>query len=137
KFMVYFPITLSVVLSSSLFVALIINSVLTSEFMKVEEEPLSKRKLIRWSLILLGVGALLLLAGFTMDIAAFRGFGNLAILTSILLWLYKYVLAGAVEYFQFTSLKKMEDAYEKTLKYALRGRKAYVFFFGTIILLLL
>ncbi|MGB3343171.1 MAG: efflux RND transporter permease subunit [Aequorivita sp.] len=137
KFMVYFPITLSVVLSSSLFVALIINSVLTSEFMKVEEEPLSKRKLIRWSLILLGVGALLLLAGFTMDIAAFRGFGNLAILTSILLWLYKYVLAGAVEYFQFKSLKKLEDAYEKTLKYALKGRKAYVFFFGTIILLLL
>lgn len=136
KFMVYFPITLSVVLSSSLFVALIINSVLTSEFMKVEEEPLTKRKLIRWSLILLGVGILLLVAGFAMDIAAFRGFGNLAILTAILLWFYKYVLAGAVEYFQFTSLKKLEDAYEKTLKYALRGRKAYVFFFGTIILLI-
>ena len=136
KFMVYFPITLSVVLSSSLFVALIINSVLTSEFMKVEEEPLTKQKLIRWSLILLGVGILLLVAGFAMDIAAFRGFGNLAILTAILLWFYKYVLAGAVEYFQFTSLKKMEDAYEKTLKYALKGTKAYLFFFGTIILLI-
>ncbi|MDX1783988.1 MAG: efflux RND transporter permease subunit, partial [Aequorivita vladivostokensis] len=136
KFMIYFPITLSVVLSSSLFVALIINSMLTSEFMKVEEEPLTKKKLIRWSLILIGVGALLLIAGFAMDLAAFRGFGNLAILAALLLWLYKYVLAGAVDYFQYKSLKKLENFYENTLKYALHGRKAYVFFFGTIALLL-
>ncbi|HBL79868.1 MAG TPA: copper transporter, partial [Aequorivita sp.] len=125
-----------VVLSSSLFVALIINSMLTSEFMKVEEEPLTKKKLIRWSLILIGVGALLLIAGFAMDVAAFRGFGNLAILAALLLWLYKYVLAGAVDYFQYKSLKKLENFYENTLKYALHGRKAYVFFFGTIALLL-
>jgi len=137
KFMIYFPITLSVVLSSSLFVALIINSMLTSEFMKTEEEPLTKKKLVRWSLILLGVGVLLLAAGFAMDIAAFRGFGNLAILAALLLWLYKYVLAGAVDYFQYKSLKKLENFYEKTLKYALRGRKAYVFFFGTIALLIM
>lgn len=135
KFMVYFPITLSVVLSSSLFVALIINSVLTSEFMKVEEEPLTRKKLVRWSLILLGVGGILLVSGFIFDIAAFRGFGNLAILAAILLWIYKYILAGAVEYFQFKSLKKLEDAYERTLKFALKGRMVYVFFFGTITLL--
>jgi len=137
KFMIYFPITLSVVLSSSLFVALIINSMLTSEFMKTEEEPLTKKKLIRWSLILVGVGVLLLVAGFAMDVAAFRGFGNLAILAALLLWLYKYVLADAVEYFQYKSLKKLENFYEKTLKYALRGKKAYVFFFGTIALLIM
>src|SRR5690606_20930886 len=67
KFMIYFPITLSVVLTSSLFVALIINSVLTSEFMKVEEEPLTTKKLIRWSLILFGVGIIFLVAGFALD----------------------------------------------------------------------
>lgn len=137
KFMIYFPITLSVVLSSSLFVALIINSMLTSEFMKTEEESITKKKLIRWSLILIGVGVLLLVAGFAMDVAAFRGFGNLAILSAGLLWLYKYVLAGAVDYFQYKSLKKLENFYEKILKYALSGRKAYVFFFGTIALLIL
>lgn len=136
KFMIYFPITLSVVLSSSLFVALVINSMLTSEFMKTEEESMTKKKLIRWSLILLGVGILLLVAGFAMDVAAFRGFGNLAILASIMLWVYKYFLAGAVDYFQYKSLKKLENFYERILKYALRGRKAYVFFFGTIILLI-
>ena len=137
KFMVYFPITLSVVLSSSLFVALIINSMLTAKFMKTEEEPLTKRKLIRWSLILLGVGILLLAGGFAIDVAALRGFGNLAILSAIMLWFYKYVLSGAVDYFQFQSLKKLENYYEKTLKFALRGKKAYLFFFGTIGLLIL
>lgn len=137
KFMVYFPITLSVVLSSSLFVALIINSMLTAKFMKTEEEPLTKRKLLRWSLILLGVGILLLAGGFAIDVAALRGFGNLAILSAIMLWFYKYVLSGAVDYFQFQSLKKLENYYEKTLKFALRGKKAYLFFFGTIGLLIL
>ena len=137
KFMIYFPITLSVVLSSSLFVALIINSVLTSEFMKTEEEVMSKKKLIRWSLILLFVGILLLGGGFLLDMAALRGFGNLAILSSLLLWLYKYVLAGAVDYFQFKSLRKLEDSYSNFLKFALRGKKAYLFFFGTFGLLIL
>ncbi|HLT54448.1 MAG TPA: efflux RND transporter permease subunit, partial [Flavobacteriaceae bacterium] len=35
KFMIYFPLTLSTVLFSSLFIALVINSMLTSRFMKV------------------------------------------------------------------------------------------------------
>src|SRR5690554_7173918 len=81
KFMVYFPITLSVVLTSSLFVALVINSMLTSQFMKVEEEPLTKPKLIRRSLTFLIIGAIFLISGFAFDIAGLRGLGNLAILT--------------------------------------------------------
>lgn len=136
KFMIFFPITLSVVLISSLFVALIINAMLTSEFMKIEEKNLTRRKLIVWSLILLFVGTLLLVVGFVMDIGAFRGMGNLAILASILLWIYKYFLAGAVNYFQFRSLIKLEDFYERLLKFALRGRMAYVFLFGMIALLI-
>ncbi|MDT0648575.1 efflux RND transporter permease subunit [Autumnicola edwardsiae] len=137
KFMIIFPITLSIVLGSSLFVALIINSMLTSRYMKTEEESLTKKKLIRWSLILGGVGVLLLTAGFILDIGALRGFGNLSILTALLLWLYKYVLSGAVKYFQYKSLKKLDNFYERFLKYALGGKKAYVFFFGTIVMLIL
>lgn len=137
KFMIYFPITLSVVLGSSLFVALIINSMLTSKFMETEENSLTKKKLVRWSLILAGVGAVLLIAGYVLNIAGLRGIGNLSILTAIMLWVYKYFLAGAVEYFQFRALKKLENLYEGFLKYALRGRKAYAFFFGTFGVLIL
>ncbi len=137
KFMIYFPITLSVVLSSSLFVALIINSMLTSRFMKTEEEELSKRKLIRYSLILAGVGIIALVSGFITDSGGLRGIGNLMLLLAILLWAYKYFLAGAVRYFQFKSLKDLENFYERFLKFALRGKRAYVFFFGTLLMLVL
>jgi len=137
KFMIYFPITLSVVLSSSLFVALIINSMLTSRYMKTEEEELSKKKLIRYSLILAGVGIIALVSGFIVDSGGLRGIGNLMLLFAILLWAYKYFLAGAVRYFQFKSLKDLENFYERFLKYALRGKKAYVFFFGTLLMLFL
>ncbi|MBZ9629919.1 efflux RND transporter permease subunit [Salegentibacter sp. LM13S] len=135
SFMVIFPITLSIVLGSSLFVALIINSMLTSQFMRTEEEEFTKKKLIKISSILAGFGALLLIIGFVVDAGALRAFGNILILVAILLWVYKYFISRGVEYFQYTALKKMENAYEKTLKYALRGKKAYFTFFGTLLLL--
>lgn len=137
KFMMIFPITLSIVLGSSLFVALIINSMLTSEFMKTEEEEMTKKKLISLSVIFAALGIILLLAGFLIDMGALRGIGNILILLVILLWLYKYVLTKAIAYFQFKALKKLENNYEGTLKYALSGKRAYVFFFGTVIMLIL
>lgn len=137
KFMVIFPITLSIVLGSSLFVAIIINSMLTSQFMKTEEGKISKKRLIRISIIMAIIGVVLLVTGYAINIGALRAIGNLFLLGVLLLWLYKYVLSGAVDYFQFKSLKKLESNYERFLKYALRGRKAYGFFFGTLLLLFL
>ena len=137
KFMMIFPITLSIVLGSSLFVALIINSMLTSEFMKTEEEEITKKKLIRLSIIFGALGIVLLLGGFLLDAGALRGIGNILLLLVILLWLYKYVLTKAISYFQFTALKMLENSYEKTLKYSLSGKKAYAVFFGTVIMLIL
>ena len=137
KFMVIFPITLSIVLGSSLFVALIINSMLTSQFMKTEEGRISKKRLVRISIIMAAIGIILLVSGFLVNIGALRAIGNLFLLGMLLLWLYKYVLSGAVKYFQFKSLKKLESNYERFLKFALRGKKAYGFFFGTLLLLFL
>lgn len=137
KFMVYFPITLSVVLGSSLFVALIINSMLTSEFMKVEEESVSRKKLIRRSLIFAVLGAILLIIGFSTNSAGLRGFGNLALLTAILLWFYKYALAPAADYFQYNLLTRLEAFYERFLKFALSGRNAVYFLLGTSSLLII
>ena len=137
KFMIYFPITLSVVLTSSLFVALVINAMLTSQFMKIEEEEFTKKQLVRWSLILFVVGIALVVSGFVLDFGAFRGIGNLAIFTAIMLWVYKFLLLKAIDYFQFKLLKKLEYFYEKTLKFALYKKMAYVFFFGTVALLIM
>ena len=137
KFMIYFPITLSVVLGSSLFVALIINSMLTSDFMKTEEKELTKKKLIRISAVLAGTGVILLIAGYILDFGGLRAFGNLALLGAILLWAYKYFLSPWVEFFQYRALKKLERLYESTLRFSLRGKNSYLVFFGTLGMLIL
>ena len=136
KFMVIFPMTLSIVLGSSLFVALIINSMLTSRFMQTEEKEFTKRKLIRFSAILGSVGLIFLIGGYIVNAGALRAIGNLMIFGGIMLWVYKYILSRGVDYFQYKALKKLENNYERFLKFALRKKKAYVFFFGTLALLI-
>lgn len=136
KFMMIFPITLSIVLGSSLFVALIINSMLTSRFMRTEEKEFTKNRLVRLSVILTGVGLLFLVFGFIIESGVLRALGNLLIFAAIMLWFYKYVLSKGVDYFQYKSLKKLENSYEKFLKFALQKKKAYMFFFGTLALLI-
>lgn len=137
KFMVIFPMTLSIVLGSSLFVALIINSMLTSQFMQVEEKDMKRKRAIMVSIILGVVGVIILIAGFVLEMGFFRGLGNLMLLAVILLWVYRLFLKKAVNYFQYKSLKKLENFYERFLKYSLRGKRAYLFFFGTFGLLII
>ena len=56
EFMKYLPITLIVVVASSLFVALVINPVFTATFMRVDEKKLTKGKAARIALILSFLG---------------------------------------------------------------------------------
>ncbi|MEE3020500.1 MAG: efflux RND transporter permease subunit, partial [Bacteroidota bacterium] len=95
QFMIYFPITLSVVLGSSLIVAIFFNSVLVSQFMDVEEKILSRQKLIRITLIIGGLGILILFAG-----SAIRGIGSLLLFIILLFWAYKYVIKDLANRFR-------------------------------------
>ena len=131
QFMIYFPITLSVVLGSSLIVAIFFNSVLVSQFMDVEEKVLSRQKLIRITLILGGLGILVLFNG-----GAIRGFGSLLLFIVLLFWIYKYVLKDLANRFRTRFLVWLEIRYERLLRYAMRGRRAYAFVFGTVLMLI-
>ena len=62
-FMIYFPITLSVVLGSSLFVAIFFNSVMVSQFMRIEDKEMPLNRIIIMSIILTVVGALIIIFG--------------------------------------------------------------------------
>lgn len=137
EFMMYFPITLSIVLGSSLFVALVINAMLTSVLMKTEEKAMSAKQLFMISGILLLIGVLLLWGGFSSNTKGFIGFGNLFILLAIIFILQKYILSKVANWFQLKMLPWLERIYEQFLTYALKGKKAYLFFFGTIGLLFL
>lgn len=129
EFMQYLPITLIVVLSSSLFVALVINPVLTAMYMKLEEKPMSARRAFTLAFILIAIGALTLFMSVSL--------GNLIMLAGILIVVTKYFLNPGTKYFQDKLLPRLENGYENLLKYVFRGRNPIRFFVGTFLLLIL
>ena len=132
QFMIYFPITLSVVLGSSLFVAIFMNSMLVSKFMVVDEKEISFKTLRNISIVFGALGIFMSIVGGPV-----RGLGNLMVVTIVLMWLYRLFIFKSTVSFQNTVLVWLENAYEKQLKAALRGRNVYYLFAGTIVLLLL
>ena len=125
EFMSYLPMTLIIVLGSSLFVALVINPVLTSVLMKVGEENINRRRTHLVSAILVAVGLAFLALGAT-------GFGNILVLAGVLTLLNTYLLYPATRTFQNRFLPRLESAYERFLTYVLGGRRPWAFFFGTV-----
>ena len=132
EFMKYLPITLIIVLSSSLFVALVINPVLTALFMKVQD--VDKQKPVQKPMIVAAVLTALAIVSYFL---AWIAFGNLLFLTALLVIFNVFFLRRAIRWFQNVFLVRLEDLYEKTLLFALRGYKPYLFFGGTLILLVL
>jgi len=130
EFMIYFPITLSVVLGSSLFVAIFFNSVMVSQFMSVEDKDMPRKQIIRFSVISVLFGVLIMIFG-----GPYRLIGSILIVTAALVWIYRLILRKMAKYFQTNILSKLEALYEKTLKGALTGWKPYAITIGTFVLL--
>jgi len=99
--------------------------------MSVDEKLMTKKQLIRNSLIMLPFGLFIFFVG-----GSYAGLGTLIICTVILFWLYKYVLSSLSRKFQTSLLVKFENWYERRLRFALRGRNAYFYFGGTVLLLI-
>ncbi|ATA68255.1 copper transporter [Capnocytophaga cynodegmi] len=130
-FMMYFPLTLSIVLGSSLFVAIFFNSMLVSEFMDINEKVLSVKQLVKISILLFVIGTFILLVG-----GAVRGLGTVLYFTIFLLWSYKYFIKKLADNFQRKILTWMEDTYERTLRFTLRGKNPYIMVVSTVALLI-
>ena len=130
EFMIFFPITLSVVLGSSLFVAIFMNSMLVSQFMEIDNRIIKRKSLIRLTVILGGLGLLILFAGGSM-----RGLGSVMIFTVGLFWAYKYGIKRWASSFQRRVLPWLENKYKNFLKFALGGYRPALFF-GTTFLVL-
>ncbi len=130
EFMKYLPITLIIVLGSSLFVALVINPVFTAAFMKLEEKPANKKKILITSITLV-------LVGLMFSIFASMGFGNLIIAAGLITLVSTYFFNPATKYFQENVLPKLESFYENFLTKALAGKKPRKYLLGTFGLLIL
>jgi len=132
EFMKYLPITLIIVLSASLFVALVINPVMTAMYMKIED--MTKEKPKKNSLRVAGILGLLALVFYLMG---WNTFGSLSMVSSLLTVLYVFYLRRAVGWFQAVFLEKLDNSYEALLTFALRGKNPTKFLLGTLGLFLL
>ena len=130
QFMMILPITLSVVLGSSLFVAIFFNSVLVSQFMSTEDKDMPLKKIIRNTAIIASIGILIVIFG-----GEYRGLGTLMVLTAIMQWVYRLFLRKWANNFQTKTLVKLERWYENQLRWALSGWKPYIISAATVILL--
>ncbi len=137
EFMRYLPITLIVVLTSSLFVALVINPMLTSVYMKIKEDKVNFKKLFIRSSILFFIGVLLIITGLTMEIKGLNAVGLLVALAGIFRIVNTKFLAPATQWFQKIFLPKQEKYYERVLRFSLKGKRPRNFFLGTFGLLIL
>ncbi|MDD3721234.1 MAG: efflux RND transporter permease subunit, partial [Lutibacter sp.] len=136
EFMRYLPITLIIVLVSSLFVALVINPVLTSVYMKIKEDEVNFKKIVIYSSALFFLGVVFIIAGLILGIKALNAIGLLLAFAGLLRIINTKFLTPGTKWFQYKFLPKLESLYERTLQYALRGKRTKWFFLGTFGLLL-
>ena len=128
EFMIYFPITLSAILGSSLIVAIFFNSMLVSSFMDLSEREISRKNLIRMTYVLGGFAIIFVLFNDT------RAIGSLLAFICFLFWSYKYIIKNSAIRFQNTFLVRLENLYNSFLSYALSGIRPFLFLAGTFAL---
>jgi multidrug efflux pump subunit AcrB len=139
EFMKFLPITLIIVLASSLFVGLVVNPVITSRYVQKEgEDSVSPAKRF-WiiNIVLLVLGLLLVIGYFTAqasgDPTASATVGNLLLIIAILRILTRYVFKPGADAFQKKGLVKLEAFYLKVINWAVK--RSVVVIISTVFLL--
>jgi len=129
EFMFWLPITLMTVLGSSLFVALVINPVLTAALMKVEEKRSNPRKLAIIGMSMITIGCVMRMLDVNM-------LGSFMIIGGIFGFVNFYLLSPGTKWFQSKLLPYMENAYNSFVSFALKKWNPLIFFGGTFVLLI-
>ncbi|HPM92079.1 MAG TPA: efflux RND transporter permease subunit [Bacteroidales bacterium] len=131
EFMKLLPLTLIIVLTASLFVALTVTPVLTSSFLK-QGDQLPKPKIKR-SLIIVAI--LLLLAGIFYA-GGMNTPGSLFVLFAIIGIANLLFLNRMARWFMNVFLPWLEDAYLNTMNFVMKARRPYWVIAATFFLLI-
>ncbi|UPT71781.1 MAG: efflux RND transporter permease subunit [Flavobacterium sp. JAD_PAG50586_2] len=135
KFMKYFPITLTITLTASLFVAMVVNAAMTGGSMDIEDKNVSKKSAKTYSIIFAIIAVIFVVLGHAYDSKFAKAIGHLAIISLGLMWLYKLKLYQWTQDFQHNFFPKMERKYQNFLAKILVGRRAWFALVGIIGLL--
>ena len=118
EFMKYLPLTLIVVLGSSLFVALVVNPALASRYMKLEADVVNRPK---WTKI----GAVLAVVGLVLNLAlGFTTLGNLLFWPGFLTLIYLWGIEPLTNKFMAGGLPRLERWYEGNVQKILSKNNA-------------
>lgn len=126
KFMKYFPITLTVTLSASLFVAMVVNAAMTGGSMDTEDRNVSKKSAKFYTIIFTIIAVIFVLVGNIYDSKFARAIGHLAIISLGLMWLYRIKIYQWTQDFQHGFFPRMENAYKRFLAKILTGKRAWL-----------
>ena len=130
EFMQYLPITLMIVLGSSLFVALVITPVLLAILMKVESDKKNIKRLVKTFAAFVILGTLSILSGL-------NSFGNLSLIIAFLILLNGFLFIPGTVWFQNNFLPKLETGYQSFLNWVLYKKRPIWMIFGTFFTLIL
>jgi multidrug efflux pump subunit AcrB len=132
EFMKNLPITLIIVLTSSLIVALVIIPVFSATFIRIGPDRKDNMPNVRRGVII--AGGLLALGGL-FYLAGWNTAGSLAMIFGIIGMLNALFFRKAEQWFQEVFLVWLEQIYLRILKFALRRWNPVFFFAGTFLLL--
>lgn len=120
EFMKFLPITLMIVLGSSLFVALVINPVLIALMARMKPRGVK---------ILAGI---ILIAGLMMTLFGIPQAGNILMFMGVFILINPRVISPVTNRFQISFLPRLENLYKKFIAFALHQKRPIVFFFGVL-----
>ncbi|WP_086047841.1 efflux RND transporter permease subunit [Hugenholtzia roseola] len=132
EFMKYLPITLIIVLASSLFVGLVINPVFAKAFMRTSSKGTKKtinKGILVSSLVAMGLALPLYFINDTYTVP------NLLMTYALIALGNVYVLSPLAHAFQDKVLTVVEGLYLRLLSFALKGRTPYFLFVSMFFLL--
>ncbi len=130
NFMKFLPLTLVVVMTASLFVALVIIPVVTASFSNKEEKKPPKKRMIIIVSILGGLAVPLYIFGVNF-------IANLFAIIALITFLNYIIFFDLSVWFQRELLTRLEKFYAKFINFALSGKKPGLFLLGTFLVLIL
>ncbi len=136
QFMKYFPITISVTLSASLFVALVINAAMTGGGMTLDNKNLSTQQAKKYTIIFVCLALVFGILRLVTGIPYFLAVTTLSVLAILAIWLYKNFFHDKIEHFQYTFFPNLAKKYQNFLKNLLEGKKPRRALFGVFGILL-
>lgn len=123
EFMKYFPITISVTLMASLFVALVINASMTGGSMTLDNKNLTQKQAKKYTLIFGVIAIVFGILRIVTGVPFFLGVTTFSVLAIAAIWLYKNFFHDKIEHFQYTFFPRLAKKYQAFLGNLLQGKK--------------